>query len=97
MKNCRTCTYWLRHSSDDELLKTIPEKFGHLERVCKKMTENAVTITTSDGGLGNGSSVDSVETDANFGCVLHEYLPLIITPTNPTPTTICTTKLQTPT
>ena len=84
MKNCRTCTYWMRHSSDDESLKTIPEKFGYLERVCKKMTQEAVTITTSDGMWGNGSKVDSVETDANFGCVLHEYLPLVIALINPT-------------
>lgn len=48
------------------------------------MTEKAVTITTSEGGWDRQSSVDSVETDANFGCVLHEYLPLVITLINPT-------------
>ena len=84
MNRCRTCKHWMRHSTDDESLKTIPEKFGYLERDCKKMTEKAVTITTSKDWLGRQSSVDSVETDANFGCVLHEYLPLVITPINPT-------------
>ena len=84
MSRCRTCKHWMKHSTDDESLKTIPEKFGYVERVCKKMTEKAVTITTSEGGWGNGSTIDSVETDANFGCVLHEYLPLVITPINPT-------------
>lgn len=68
----------MRKTGDDERIASIAPDGptwspSWIERVCKMMCDNdGVTITTSSGGWDSGSKVDSVETDANFGCVFHE-------------------------
>ena len=68
----------MRKTGDDEQIASIAPDGptwspSWIERVCKMMCDNdGVTITTSSGGWDSGSKVDSVETDANFGCIFHE-------------------------
>ena len=78
MNRCKTCKHWMRKTGDDEQIASIAPDGptwspSWMERVCKMMCYNGgVTITTSCGMWDSGSKVDSVETDANFGCVFHE-------------------------
>ena len=72
---CRDCKHWMPRNKDAFRLelKSYPHDRkpddGWLEAVCKRI-QRGVTITASGGW--NGAVVDSVETDANFGCAYFE-------------------------
>lgn len=71
---CRDCKHWL--FSRRELLvdypRNRPASEGYLDGVCPILLR---TLTITATGGWDGCSVDSVETDANFGCVLFEPQP----------------------
>lgn len=68
---CRDCKHWLssrrEHLAEYPRTRTVSE--GYLDGVCPKL-HHTLTITATGGW--DGATVDSVETDANFGCVLFE-------------------------
>jgi len=70
---CRDCKHWKRTAMTEESLGFYPinqtPDNGWLQQVCARV-ERAMTITASGGW--DGATVDSVETDANFGCVLFQ-------------------------
>lgn len=68
---CRDCKHWMlsRREQLAEYPRTRPVSEGYLDGVCKHLHRNI--IITASGGW-DGATVDSVETDANFGCVLFE-------------------------
>jgi hypothetical protein len=68
---CRDCKWWLfsRHDQLAEYPRDQHPSKGWLDGVCPHLHRN-ITITASGGW--DGATVDSVETDANFGCVLFE-------------------------
>ena len=79
MNRCKTCKHWMRKAGDEEQIKSIVDPEGPtwspswIGRVCKRMCDNdGVMITVSCGSWDSGETVDSVETDANFGCIFHE-------------------------
>jgi hypothetical protein len=72
---CRDCKHWILKNKESFRLELEayprdrkPED-GWLEAVCKRI-QHGVTITASGGW--SGATVDSVETDANFGCAYFE-------------------------
>jgi len=69
---CRDCKHWLfsRREHLVEYPRNQPAADGWLDGVCPKL-HRTLTITATGGW--EGATVDSVETDANFGCVL--FLP----------------------
>jgi hypothetical protein len=78
---CRDCRHWQATTQTRESLAEYPRDKhpddGWLDAVCKCI-QHGTQITASGGW--NGASVDSVETDANFGCRYFE-------PNNPNPPT----------
>lgn len=68
---CRDCKHWLfsRREQLVEYPREQPLSEGYLDGVCPKL-HRTLTITATGGW--DGATVDSVETDANFGCVLFE-------------------------
>lgn len=68
---CRDCKHWLfsRREQLAEYPRTRPVSDGYLDGVCPKL-HRTLTITATGGW--DGATVGSVETDANFGCVLFE-------------------------
>ena len=78
---CRDCLHWragsqLRTDLADYPTDQSPDK-GWIDGVCNRL-RHGVEITCSGGwcsGGWDGCTVDSVETDANFGCVYGEPLP----------------------
>lgn len=67
---CRDCGHWMATARTREFLAEYPRDRspddGWLESVCRRI-QRGTSITASGGW--DGASVDSVETDANFGCV----------------------------
>ena len=70
---CRNCKHWQCPSRDRlaEYPTDVKPDSGWLDGVCKRL-QHGITITASGGW--DGATVDSVETDANFGCVYFEAL-----------------------
>ena len=70
---CRDCKHWQATTRTRESLAEYPRDKhpdnGWLDAVCKRI-QSGTEITASGGW--NGASVDSVETDANFGCRFFE-------------------------
>jgi hypothetical protein len=70
---CRDCQHWQATTRTRESLAEYPRDKhpdgGWLDAVCKRI-QHGTEITASGGW--NGASVDSVETDANFGCRFFE-------------------------
>lgn len=66
---CRDCKHWLfsRREQLAEYPRDRHPRDGWLDGVCGRL-QGTLTITASGGW--DGATVDSVETDANFGCVL---------------------------
>lgn len=68
---CRDCKHWLFSRRD--MLAEYPKdrlpRDGYLDGVCPQLLR---TLTITATGGWDGATVDSVETDANFGCVLFE-------------------------
>jgi len=68
---CRDCKHW--KCSEPSWLATCPRdtkpEDGWVDGVCKTLF-HSLTINVSYGW--DGGTVDSVETDANFGCVYFE-------------------------
>lgn len=75
MNRCRTCQYWGKKASDDELLATYPTNLAlrewWLTRTCSAIRDCPGGIEIGVSGGWNGATVDYVETNANFGCVFH--------------------------
>ena len=68
---CRDCKHWqgtYRHQLAD-YPRDKPDSEWYFNGICKRI-QYALDITASGGW--DGATVDSVETDANFGCVLFE-------------------------
>lgn len=68
---CRDCVHWQCPRPEwleNYSRETKPED-GWVDGVCKRL-ERGITIGVSGGW--DGATVDSVETDANFGCVYGE-------------------------
>ena len=70
---CRDCKHWKPTARTLESLDGYERdrhpRDGWLDAVCNEI-KYGTTIIASGGW--NGASVDSVETDANFGCVYFE-------------------------
>ena len=70
---CRDCRHWNATTRTRESLAEYPRDKhpddGWLDAVCKRI-QHGTEITASGGW--NGAIVDSVETDANFGCRFFE-------------------------
>jgi hypothetical protein len=70
---CRDCRHWQATTQTRERLAEYPRNKhpddGWLDAVCNRI-KRGIQITASGGW--EGASVDSVETDANFGCVYFE-------------------------
>lgn len=70
---CRDCRHWQATTRTREGLAEYPRDkhpdAGWLDAVCKRIQLG--TQITASGGW-DGATVDSVETDANFGCVYFE-------------------------
>ena len=70
---CRDCRHWQATTRTRESLAEYPRDKhpddGWLDAVCKRIQYG--TGITASGGW-DGATVDSVETDANFGCRLFE-------------------------
>jgi|688.fasta_scaffold391865_3 hypothetical protein len=70
---CRDCRHWQATTRTRESLAEYPRDKhpddGWLDAVCKRIQRG--TEITASGGW-DGASVDSVETDANFGCRFFE-------------------------
>ena len=70
---CRDCKHWLATSKTRETLenyaRSIHPDDGWVDGMCARMNRG-VHITVSAGW--SGGVVDSIETDANFGCRLFE-------------------------
>ena len=70
---CRDCKHWLATSKTRETLenysRSIHPDDGLVEGVCSRM-ETGVSISICSGWTR--AVVDSIETDANFGCRLFE-------------------------
>lgn len=66
---CRDCAHWqfTRHDALAEYTRDRPENQWYLDGICKRI-QQSLTITASGGW--EGATIDSVETDANFGCIL---------------------------
>lgn len=66
---CRDCRHWKATTRTRESLAAWPRdkhpNDGCLDAVCDRIRRG--TVITASGGW-EGASVDSVETDANFGC-----------------------------
>ena len=66
---CRDCRHWKATTRTLENLSDYPRdrhpEDGWLDAVCKQIQRG--TEITASGGW-EGATVDSVETDANFGC-----------------------------
>jgi hypothetical protein len=69
---CRDCRHWMPGRGRDDLDRyprdQAPDS-GWLDGVCNRLRDG-VEITCSGGW--DGCTIDSVETDANFGCVYGE-------------------------
>lgn len=72
---CRDCAHWQFNPKDRVALADYPRNRhpdeGWIEAVCKRI-QLGTSITASGGW--DGATVDSVETDANFGCCYFEPL-----------------------
>jgi hypothetical protein len=72
--HCRNCRHW-QHSHSLETILSYPAEqtpdSGWLDGVCVRLRDG---IHISCSGGWDGCTVDSVETDANFGCVYGEVL-----------------------
>jgi hypothetical protein len=70
---CRDCKHWNPTPRTLEYLAEYPRDQrpdeGWMDAVCKRI-QYGTTISASGGW--DGATVDSVETDANFGCVYFE-------------------------
>jgi hypothetical protein len=68
---CRDCQHWLCANRErlGEYPRDTPVDTGWVDGVCPVLLRS-LTITASGGW--EGATVDSVETDANFGCVLFQ-------------------------
>lgn len=68
---CRDCKHWLFSRRDmlAEYPRNRPVTDGYLDGACPKLKE---TLTFEVSAGWEGGNLDSVETDANFGCVLFE-------------------------
>lgn len=66
---CRDCKHWMSTPSTKGALaeypRELPESNWWLDAVCNRI-RFGLTIEASGGW--NGATVDSIETDANFGC-----------------------------
>lgn len=76
METCRKCKHWQASSFTLQHIggysPDIKPKDGWLTAVCRTL-QDGVEITASGGW--EGATVDSVETDANFGCIYFEEKP----------------------
>jgi len=80
MIRCRDCVHWLcsnRGWLENDPRDTKPED-GWVDGVCPVLLRR-LAITASGGW--DGATVDSVETDANFGCVFGKALNESSSPT----------------
>ena len=73
MKNlCRNCKHWTIgkcYKSTNDYPEDLPPKDWYIDGVCTRLGWG-IHIATYGGWEGSG--VDYIETDANFGCVLFE-------------------------
>jgi len=71
MDRCRDCQHWLCHNREQlaKYPRNQPWNEGWLDGVCLQLHRN-LTFTVSGGW--DDVAVESVATDANFGCVLFE-------------------------
>ncbi len=70
-RQCRDCAHWLftRRDQLENYPRDLSEDRWYLDGVCNRI-KRSLTITASGGW--EGATVDSVESDANFGCILFE-------------------------
>lgn len=72
MKNlCRNCKHWTigNYKNTNYYPEDLPPDRWYIDGVCTRLGRGII-ITTYGGWEGSG--VDYIETDANFGCVLFE-------------------------
>jgi hypothetical protein len=71
MITCRDCKHWMCPHPEwlENYSRETPPKEGWMDGVCKTL-QHGITIEASGGW--EGATVDSVETDANFGCIYAE-------------------------
>ena len=68
---CRDCAHWKGPAPEclENYSRETPPDKGWVDGVCRRL-QHGIAITASGGW--ESASVDSVETDANFGCVYFE-------------------------